>query len=150
FAVVAEEIRKLAEQSKHATESISSIIIKMQQMIKESVNELDGINGVINLQNKNVEDTKNSFASIFEGIINLNDKIKNVEERNMILISEKNEVSDSIRNLVAAVEETSSATEEVTASTEEQVSTMEELQKVSTDIVDLNKNLKELVNKFIF
>lgn len=150
FAVVAEEIRKLAEQSKHATESISSIIIKMQQMIKESVNELEGINGVINLQNQNVEDTKNSFASIFEGIINLNDKIKNVEERNIVLISEKNEVSDSIRNLVAAVEETSSATEEVTAATEEQVSTMEELQKVSADIVDLNKNLKELVNKFIF
>ncbi|MGL5353184.1 MAG: hypothetical protein ACRDA5_07645, partial [Clostridium sp.] len=109
-----------------------------------------GINGVINLQNKNVEDTKNSFASIFEGIINLNDKIKNVEERNIILISEKNEVSDSIRNLVAAVEETTSSTEEVTAATEEQVSTMEELQKVSSDIVELNKNLKEIVNKFIF
>lgn len=150
FAVVAEEIRNLAEQSKIATESISSIIIKMQDMIKESVNELEGINNVINLQNKNVEDTKMSFANIFEGIVNLNEKIKSVEERNATLIEEKNEVSESISNLVAAVEETSSATEEVTASTEEQVSTMEELKKVSLDIVELNKNLKELVGKFTF
>lgn len=150
FAVVAEEIRNLADQSKIATESISSIIMKMQDMIKESVDKLEGINNVINIQNKNVEDTKTSFVSIFEGIIDLNDKIRNVEGLNSNLVDEKNEVSNSIRNLVEAVEETSSATEEVTASAEEQVSTMEELKKLPEEIVELNKNLKELIGKFTF
>lgn len=148
FAVVAEEIRKLAEQSQEATKNIQSIITAMQEKIKETVNRTENINNVISMQNSNVKNTEGSFSEIYGSVINLNNKVQEVETLNVKLVKEKEVIVDSVQTLAAGIEETSSSTEEVTSYTEEQLATIEELEVLSNELIDLNTNLNEQLEKF--
>ena len=148
FAVVADEVRKLAEQSARSAQEITQLITAIQ---------VDTNNTVITM-----EDTTTQVA---EGISFVHDAGKSFEQIQQAV----NEVTSQIQEVIAAVQEmsvgtnhlvqsvdltaetldlTTSGTQSMSAATEEQLAAMEEITASSSALSKMAEDLKELVGRF--
>ena len=148
FSVVAEEIRKLAEQSANSTKSIDQIVKELQENSKASVGIMERVATILVEQEESVKESKMKYLAINEAIEGAE---KAVEK--LILSSEetekmKDEIFDVLQNLAAIAEENSASTEEVSASMQEQAASMEEISRASEGLSELAQKLQHIVMKF--
>ncbi|WP_026478860.1 methyl-accepting chemotaxis protein [Alkaliphilus transvaalensis] len=148
FAVVADEIRKLAEQSGKATDEIRAIIEDIQARSQSAVNAMELANDVVEEQNKAVKETEEVFNKISSAITTVLDNMKAVREYTKEMAQEKDEIVVVIQNVSATSEETSAATQQVSAATEEQLASIEEVSSHATDLKNLAIQLQESITKF--
>jgi len=134
FAVVADEVRKLAERTTKATKEIAETIKAIQIEAQDADDSMRAANN-----------------SVKEGL-------KLTEEVALVLseILQKTEiVSSEVEQVAAASEEQSSAAEEISKSieainavTQESASGIQEISRTTDDLSRLTLNLQELVNQF--
>ncbi|MCL5062407.1 MAG: phosphate/phosphite/phosphonate ABC transporter substrate-binding protein [Nitrospirae bacterium] len=130
FAVVADEVRKLAERTTKATREISAVIKSLQDKTDDAVKTMG--HGV-----KEAQEAQ-EFAA----------KISGVLER---IVEASRNVSDTIQQIATAVEEQSSATEDVSMNVEKISSitqdTARNAMKASDASVELNRLSDELLKE---
>lgn len=148
FSVVAEEIRKLAEQSSDSTRSIDLMVKELQHNSQDAVKTMERVSIIAGQQEKSVYTCQDKYQLIAES---MNEAIRTVEQLN-ISSSEMNDMKEEIllalQNLASIAEENSAAAEEVTASMEEQTASMEEISASSESLSHLAQNLKTAIMKF--
>lgn len=145
FAVVADEVRKLAEQSSQTVKEIDSIINKIKnktQVVLEkahmgslAVNEGEII---ANKVNEGFEQVKLSFK-------NINESISKSLEKNIYISSIFSEISTQADNIATVSEKHSAATEQMLVTTEEQNSNIEIIYRLMKNINDSSIKLQELM-----
>lgn len=148
FAIVADEIRKLAEQSKGSTEKIKTILETIQAKATTAVQAIDNTKKINSEQNQAVFKTEQIFTDILLSITTLVEKVENVKNSVESMQIQKQIFVTQIENMSAISEETASSTEEVTASTEEVTSTMEHFSQRTVELQELAERLKEEIDKF--
>lgn len=148
FAIVAEEIRKLAEQSKDSTREIKEIISDIQQKSDTAVNSIKFTNEVVNEQDAAVGETKQIFNEILKSINTVIDKVEEIKKSITEIDSKKKNVVEEIEGISSVSQETASATEEVTASTEEISSAMNKFTSFAEGLQLLAEKLESEVNRF--
>lgn len=120
FAVVADEVRKLAEQSSAATKEITAIINAMQQNTQQSVTAV--AEGVV-LSEKTGE--------AFEKIISMiSQSTNNVSE----IAAASEEQAAQTSEVLSSIESISASTEEAAASSEQTASTAQSLANLAEDL----------------
>lgn len=148
FVVVAEEIRKLAEQSSNATQEISKVI----EDIHSSILDLQkGINYSFELNEKtgeDVESTSEGFNKIENSMNLLQENVNKVTESLGTIHNHKNQVLLTISNVAAVAEENAATTEEVSASAEEQAAGLQEIVSACEKLNSLSSSLDEVLKKF--
>ena len=148
FSVVAEEIRKLAEQSSTATAKIQSLIESIKGKSQLAVYSMDNTQSIVKDQTESVEETREIFGKILESINSLMEGIGNIK----YTIEDTNKDTDNIVNTMASIaavaEESSASTEEVSASAEEINATMTEFNETALKLKELSQELKERLNIF--
>jgi methyl-accepting chemotaxis protein len=97
FSVVAEEIRKLAEQTNKETQKIENIVSEIQKQIKSVKESNSDIDEKVDFAIKATDELKNTINQINEIISNNNEYVKNVTQ--MI-----NEEQTSIEEVTKAIE----------------------------------------------
>lgn len=127
FAVVADEVRKLAEQSADAAKKIKYLIDNMQVGARHAVETMEK-------GNKEVEAGKKVIAEV--GAL-FGDIITSVQK-----------LTDQIQDVTSAMEQMASGVQNVVASTEEQTASMEEVAASAEALLGLSRDLNELVGKF--
>ena len=136
FAVVADEIRNLAEQSKNSSEDIFNIINKSTKSTNEIVNKTGEMNSELNKQKEQIENVLHVFEEISQAVSkvipNLNETYAEIEELN----EKKN-------NMINNIEEVSSISQEVAASAEEIASSSQELSRAGREVADSSQALAE-------
>lgn len=148
FAIVADEIRKLAEQSKSSTEEIKRIVEAIQNKSSIAVEAMGLAQNIVIEQDKTVEDTNVIFNDIYGSISKLIEKVENIKEKVLNINTEKEEVVSQIQNISSVAEETAASSEEVSASTEEINATMEEFNNYVMGLQNLSETLNEELSKF--
>jgi methyl-accepting chemotaxis protein len=148
FSVVADEIRKLAEQSKDSTKQIKAIIENIQIKATTAVKAIDNTKKISLEQNEAVAKTEHIFTDILLSITTLTEKVENVKKSIESMQVQKQIFVSQVENTSAISEETASSTEEVTASAEEVTSTMEQFTKHTAELQDLAEKLKTEIDKF--
>ena len=136
FAVVADEVRKLAEAASNASKEIADLIVGIQVMVSEAVDistkvsvDVTGVSenlnqaivGVAAVANQN-ETAAKSLGSGTDGVMNAIENIASVSEEN----------SASVEEVSASAEEMSAQVEEVTASAQALEEMAEALQAAIT------------------
>ncbi len=134
FAVVADEVRKLAEKTMHATEEIRAMINTIQRQTKEAVNETGVISNIII---KDVEDIEKSKVNIEEIVGELDD-----------IINQINQASASIEELSTTAREIDTQTTEVSQSIIENSKTIKDVAHIAEEVNKLAQQAKETVEKF--
>lgn len=148
FSVVAEEIRKLAEQSSGAANQIRSLITGIKDKSKNAVDSMTTAKEAIDGQTKAVEDTKRIFGDITKSIMDVNDEIDSIVELNKVMVNKKEEISAVVEGISATAEETAASTEEISASAQQQIAAIEEVANTAGDLSELALKLNNAVDKF--
>ena len=148
FAVVADEVRKLAEQSSSSAGEIASLITSIQSKARNAVSVMH--DGVTQVQNGvgAVNGAGTSFKDIAEMVQQVVDETDEMERTvaglasNAVTISEAiNKISEMSRNVAAEAETVSAATEEQTA-------TMNEIAGASRQLTEMANSMEASVEKF--
>jgi methyl-accepting chemotaxis protein len=146
--VVAEEVRKLAEQSAAATNHIGDIISKMTGDIQFSVD-------VVNKANSEVAEGKIAAAETQRGFETIIDKLEQVKT-GMDQISQAvaetaqgmQSIVENVQNIGAVAQETSASTQTVAAAAEEQNASLNEVSSHATALASMASQLNEITRKF--
>jgi methyl-accepting chemotaxis protein len=148
FAVVADEVRKLAEQSQQSATEIFNIIQGIQ---KDTENSVD-------MMAKVTEDVKEGMTISNEAIEKFEQILKSTQE----ITPQMDDISKSAQNVQIAIDElrgtaielenmaksNASSSEEVAASTEQQLASMEEITASTKTLSTMAEELQELISSF--
>jgi methyl-accepting chemotaxis protein len=134
FAVVADEIRKLAEQSSKATQKINTLITDIQEGITDAYTEMNHTEEIINEQEKSVDEVTVSFDEMKQSNQEIIKFVEKVIQDIGLLEKDANEVVGMIENLASISEETAASTEEISAATEQNLAS---IQKMGQEVVNL-------------
>lgn len=148
FAVVANEVRKLAEESAKFAGEISSVISENNTSIKDLYDHMK-ISSELNLKTgESVNITTNTFEEIATLIIDLESLINVVNNSLSEINNSKNKVVDNISNVSSVAQETAATSEEVSASSEEQASGLNEISRQAESLKSSADTMSTLIDKF--
>jgi methyl-accepting chemotaxis protein len=176
FAVVADEVRKLAERSGRETKQIAELIAQVQTGTKEAVGAMDSGAAKVEFGSekaaqagqaleeilKAVQDTvrqvgeiassSQQMASGARSVTDAMQSISAVVERSSAateqMAAQASAVTGSIQSIAAVSQEQSAATEQVSASTEQMSAQVEEMSAQAQELADTAQQLKQLVARF--
>lgn len=148
FAVVADEVRKLAEQSQLSTKSIADLISLIQKDTEESVQIMGEV--VINAEEgvKVSERTSEKFTQILASTRNITPQIEQVTATVQQISASIDEIANSAEEISKLAKDNAASSEEVAASTEEQLASMEEIDASAQALAQMAEELKSVVSKF--
>ena len=148
FSVVAEEIRKLAEQSLNASREIRNMIDDTQTCVNTVVTSSNMAKEIINQQEAAVSNALNGSDSMNQDISLFIDKIKDIMESIQIVENNKKTVLSAIQNISAIIEETVAASEEVNSVIESQVNSADHLNNAFHELNGYAAELNESIGAF--
>ena len=176
FAVVADEVRKLAEKTSASAKEIGLLIKGIQLTVNEAVTAMEdgahevetGLNtaekagkalGVIDEVSKRLMKEAEEAASAAEEmaasaseLVSSVDSVSAVVEQNTASTEEmaasSAEVLVAIENIASVSQENSAAVEEVSASTEQMSAQIQEVNQSATELAQLAQLLKKVVSQF--
>ncbi|HZJ57221.1 MAG TPA: methyl-accepting chemotaxis protein [Clostridia bacterium] len=148
FAVVANEVKKLAEQSIKSTNEIAAIIKTTQERTAVTVQYAKTAGDIVETQNEAVRAAVSVFDRISSSMDTLSHLINEILIRITEVDSNKNQAIESMQNISAVSEEAAASVQEVTASTEEQLAGIEELTAFAQELNDVASQLNGAINRF--
>lgn len=148
FSVVADEIRKLAEQSSESTKRINEIIGVLQSNMETAYTRMEQTANIIKTQTNSIVSTQNIFKDLAFSIENIKNKVEQVENSSYKMSTDKNRIIDILNSLSQSAQENAASTEQAAASAEQQSLTMGEMTKVSEHLLSLADELKSITNNF--
>lgn len=148
FAVIAAEIRKLAEQSMNSVKSIEKMISSIQSMTKKTSALADRANDMLKIQADSLNNTVDLFGNVDIHMINLMDKMSHIMDNMQDIMVSKDDILDLIRNIAAVSEETVASSEDVASTVGRQVTSVETLESQSNNLKDQAMELKHAIDKF--
>ncbi|MDQ0202363.1 methyl-accepting chemotaxis protein [Pectinatus haikarae] len=148
FAVVADEVRKLAEQSQDSAGQIISLIAEINQDVETAVSAVEHSGTDVSEGIKNVTDAEKQFLEIADLIQNVQQKTAKVLSYTDKLVNDGHTVEISSNEVNQAMNETAASSESVSAATEEQSAAMQEIAASSDDLSQLANKLKNSIQSF--
>jgi methyl-accepting chemotaxis protein len=148
FAVVADEVRKLADQSRKSTEEINNMMQSIQEESALAISSMETMKKVSQEQNFAVDKTNSAFSDIANAIDFIVSKINDVNTAVIKMQDDKSEVISAIENISSVSQQTAASSEEVAATTENQLKTLEDMKIAAESLDQLVKQLDVKLKKY--
>jgi methyl-accepting chemotaxis protein len=148
FAVVADEVRKLAEQSGQATENIAQIINSMSSEIAEAVRTVEKASSEVKAGIAATTNTQNGFDSIMEKLDIVKSGIEQIAAAVNDNAQSTQSMVESVQDVSAVADQASASTEKAAASIEEQTARMHEISTNAEALAQLACELQNIAQMF--
>ncbi|MGE5618225.1 MAG: methyl-accepting chemotaxis protein [Sphingomonadaceae bacterium] len=176
FAVVADEVRKLAERSAKSTREIADLITQVQKGTQEAVNAMNRGTKEVELGSRFAEEAGEALKNILSAVevaagqvtqiagtvqqmesaskevVAAMDSVETVAEESRAaarsMAQSSQQVATSIEKVAAVSEETSASAQEVSASTEEMSAQVQEMVAQAQHLAQMAERLQSAVARF--
>ncbi|MBR2517045.1 Methyl-accepting chemotaxis protein I (serine chemoreceptor protein) [Geobacillus stearothermophilus] len=148
FAVVADEVRKLAEQSAQSAQQIAELIDAIQEETVHAVQSMESVVNEVTAGTNVIRASGEMFARIRAAVDEVAAQIRDVSTAVSDMVSSSEQMVRSVRLVADVAESTSAGVHEVSAATEEQLASMEEISASAASLSKMADDLQAIVNKF--
>jgi methyl-accepting chemotaxis protein len=148
FAVVADEVRKLAEESRGAANQITGLIKDIQQGTKQAVTTMEQGTKTVGEGAKTIGETVTAINQIVKAAADVATMVQEIAAAAEEQSASVEEVTASIEDLSAIAEESAAGTQETSAAAEEQAASMSQLVNAAQDLARLSNDLQVEVARF--
>jgi len=148
FAVVADEVRKLAEESSRATAAVGALVEQVQAQTRRAIEAVDAGTDVGEQGVTAVEAARASFERIDDAVDEMAERVAQIATA----IDEVADGSDRVRSDIVTVSEvaerSSISTDQVSASTQQTSAATQEITASATELAQTADELEALVGSF--
>lgn len=148
FAVVADEVRQLAEQSTKSASEISQLISTIQIDTDNTVKTMEETTIKVAEGITSVNETGDTFEQIQKSIVEVSSQIQEVASAVQEMSVGTKLIVQSMDQITESSDITASGTLSVSSSTEEQLAAMEEITASSSTLSHMAEELQKIVGKF--
>lgn len=148
FAVVADEVRKLAEQSADSAKEIALLISAIQTDTNKTVQTMEDTTDKVAEGIDFVHNAGESFEQIQQAILEVSEQILEVTTAVQEMTVGTKHLVQSVELTAETSDVTAAGTQSMSAATEEQLAAMEEITASSSSLSEMALELKGLVGKF--
>lgn len=148
FSVVADEIRKLAEQSAESASRITGIIAMLITNSNTTVDTMKNVTEAMDKQGDELDKTKTVFNSLNHEIREVGGAVDNIRGEIDKLNELKSDVLNAVQNLASIAEENAASTQETSASMQELGQIVSECSNEVDRIIDTSKGLTRNIDVF--
>jgi len=149
FAVVADEVRKLAEASGTTVKRIQEVTARVEEAFKNlSTNTQDILGFIVNKVKPDYESFVDTSKEYVDDATLFNDLSSNIGESMNTINETVSEIKKAIENVSATAEQSVASSEEILASVNESVMAIQEITKASQSQAVLAEKLNGMVHKF--
>ncbi|WP_318614687.1 methyl-accepting chemotaxis protein [Sporosarcina sp. YIM B06819] len=148
FAVVADEVRKLAEQSQRSATEIHAIVEGIQIDTESSVEIMEriteNVQGGMTVSTEAIE----KFNHILQSMKEITPQMEDISATAQEVSSAVQEVTATTNDIASSAQGNAAASQQVAASSEEQLASMEEISTSAESLSFMAEDLKALIAKF--
>ncbi len=148
FAVVADEVRKLAEESQQAAGSIAALIGEMQEETQRIVDVVDEGARRTGDGTATVAQARQRFVEIDEAVSRVATSADEIAGAGSTIVEQVSGMERQLDQVTASSEGTSASAQEVSASTEETSASTDEFATVARSLNHTAESLRGLVDRF--
>lgn len=148
FAVVADEVRKLAEQAQGAAGQIAQLINEIRLETDQAVAAMNEGTREVGVGMNVVNTAGETFEQIAELIGQVLGQAKEISKDIELVANGSQQIVASIYDLTKVSREIACQSENVSAATEEQSASIEEIASSSQQLSNMAQDLKSAVNQF--
>jgi len=148
FAVVSEEVRKLAEQSGEAADNIAKLIATIQADTTSAVESIEQGNRSVKEGAQSVAETGEAFVGIETQAAKLNTNVNKSIENILSVDKSNKEILSAVARVKEITDKTSDNTSSISAATQEQSATMQEIADASRTLAELANEMQDEVTQF--
>ncbi|WP_435176037.1 methyl-accepting chemotaxis protein [Halorussus sp. AFM4] len=148
FAVVAEEIKSLAEDSKESAAEIEQRIERIQAQTADTVEGMQATSQRISTGVETVEEAIDALERIVDHVEETNGSIQEINDATENQAESTQTVVDMLGEVASISEQTANEADGVAAAAEQQTTTMQRVGANATDLADRAAELRELLEDF--
>ncbi len=148
FAVVADEVRKLAEQSGASASQISTLISSIQSETEKAVKSMQFATEEVSSGSGKVNDAGSSFKQIQQAVGEIVVQIKEVTNAFGQMSKNSQTMYHTLESVKNVAQSNSGNTQSVSAATEEQLAVIEEISASSASLADMAEELQNKIHIF--
>lgn len=148
FAVVADEVGKLAEEVTSSVSEITNIVGNIQDETNDVVTSLNAGYSEVQEGIKQIESTGNSFHVIDESVSTMVNDILQIANRLKDIAENSTQMNQLIEDIAAVSEEAAAGVEESSALTQQSSSSMDEISRNADQLSVLAEQLNKEISVF--
>ncbi|MBD8034877.1 methyl-accepting chemotaxis protein [Solibacillus merdavium] len=148
FAVVADEVKKLSEQTKQSVYDISRIAVEIETDTTKTVSSIQQVKNRVDAGISISHDTKATFEEILSIIGQVQNQVNQISTVSDSIHSKIESVSEQSLQMAKVSETTADNAVSVASASEEQLASMSEVNAAATSLARLAEQLQAIVAKF--
>ncbi|MFJ7405683.1 MULTISPECIES: methyl-accepting chemotaxis protein [unclassified Lysinibacillus] len=148
FAVVADEVRKLAEQVSASINEITNIIKIIQDDSMTVTTSLEKGYGEVAKGTTQIVSTNETFSEIANAVYSMSSSIVQMSSKLEEVVQSTMDINKSVDEIAAVSEQSAAGIQETSATIEQAASSMDEIKNSSSNLAVMAENLNDLVGKF--
>jgi methyl-accepting chemotaxis protein len=150
FSVVANEVRKLAEESNVATKQIQEMIAGIEKETESTVNYMSETVNTAKQLKESVVNTEEEFTAIEKSVSLTITAVKQLNDEMKMVTEKTDQMLEASQNIAAISQQTAASSEEVTASLDEQVKAISNVTKSAEGLNTISEELNALIERYRF
>ena len=148
FSVVAEEVRRLAEQSQEAAKQIEALIREIQDETAQAVTAMQAGTHEVEVGATVIDTAGEAFSQIALMVSQLEKQVQDINSAIQHMESSSERIVHAVREIRQVGQQTVAETQHVSAATEEQAATVQEIAAASQQLAQMSQALAEDVRQF--
>ncbi|MBP1922753.1 methyl-accepting chemotaxis protein [Halorubrum alkaliphilum] len=148
FAVVAEEVKSLAEETQESAAEVDALMTDLRERTDESVAEMNAIREGVDDGVETVESTETTLSAIADRVSDADEGVQEISGAMDAQASSVSEVAGAVDDLAGISQQTTAEATTVASTAEEQAATLDEVSTRASELSESARDLQRSVSTF--